>query len=83
MGLFSLTMNTLVITPASYLFGPLSLTESILPYRCHSPSDSHQGNPLLRLSLDSQSYWTCDRWNCRLYDQYYFRSKWDLFLLWK
>ena len=67
MGLFSLTMNTLVITPASYLF---------------SPSDSHRSNPILRLSLDSQSYWTCDRWNCRLYDQYCFRSKWDLLLLW-
>ena len=82
MGLFSLTMNTLVLTPASYLFSPFVPRESLLPYHCHSPSDSHRGNPLLRLSLDPQSYRTCDRWNCRLYDQYCFRSKRDLLLLW-
>ena len=83
MGLFSLTMNTLVITPASYLFSPFvphgnlySLIIAIVPRILI-------GVTLLRLSLDSQSYRTYDRWNCRLYDQYCFRSKWDLFLLWK
>ena len=73
MGLFSLTMNTLVITPASYLFSPFvphgnlySLIIAIVPRILIGVT------PLLRLSLDSQSYRTYDRWNCRLYDQYFF-----------
>ena len=84
MGLFSLTMNTLDYNTSQLsLWSLCPSREPLLPSHCHSSSDSHRGNPLLRLSLDPQSYRTCDRWNCRLYDQYYFRSKRDLLLLWK
>ena len=77
MGLFSLTMNTLVITPASYLFSPFVLTGNLYSLIIAIvPSDSHWGNPLLRLSLDYAIVQDLViSWNCRLYDQYHFCFK--------
>ena len=84
MGLFSLTMNTLGFNPASYLFSPFvphgnlySLLIALVPRILI------RGNPLLRLSLDPQSYRTYGRWDDRFYDQYCIRSKRDLLLLWE
>ena len=83
MGLFSLTMNTLVITPASYLFSPfVPPREPLLPSHCHSSSDSHRGNPYFVYR------WIRNRTGLVIagivgsYDQYCFRSKRDLLLLW-
>ena len=84
MGLFSLTMNTLVITPASYLFSPfvphgnlysliIAIVPRILigvtPYFVYRWIRNRTG--LMIAGID------------RLYDQYCFRSKRDLLLLWE
>ena len=55
MGLFSLTMNTLVITPASYLFSPFVPSRESLPLLIAiSTADSHRGNTLF-LSIDGST----------------------------
>ena len=69
-------MNTLVITPASYLFGPFvphgnlySLIIAIVPRVLIGVT------PYFVYRWIRNRTGTYDRWNCRLYDQYCFRSK--------
>lgn len=82
MGLFSVTMNTLVLTPASFLFSPFvshgnlySLIIALFPRILIGVT------PYFSLSMATQSYWFSDSCYCRVYDQYHFCSIGNLYLL--
>ena len=81
MGLFSVTMNTVVLTPASYLFSPFVPHGNLYSCYCSHSADPDRCDTLLCLQILTQSRRTCHSCRRWLHDQYRLCLKRHLLLL--